>query len=205
MGGGFGVGCSKPMSRRRGVAYGSGGRRRGNDGRRGRVGGVDSGQNGSVESTGHGLDVEHGGEGFVRVLGILLVLEGERGESDKVVRVILSDGRVDGRADGGCLGHVYAGSEVLEEDLLVGGSGVDVDGAGADGSEGRRVAVVLPCDINNLSADSSGAGDRAGDVDTGSDGVDGERGGEEAGDGVGEDHCGSLWGALGGSEKRAWA
>lgn len=64
-----------------------GGRRRGNDGRRGRVGGVDSGQNGSVESTGHGLDVEHGGEGFVRVLGILLVLEGERGESDKVVRV----------------------------------------------------------------------------------------------------------------------
>lgn len=27
--------------------------------------------------------------------------------------------------------------------MLVGGSGVDVDGAGADGSEGRRVAVVL--------------------------------------------------------------
>lgn len=64
-----------------------GGRRRGNDGRRRRVSGVDSSQNSSVESTGHGLDVEHGGEGFVRVLRVGLVLEGEGSESDKVVRV----------------------------------------------------------------------------------------------------------------------
>lgn len=34
--------------------------------------------------------------------------------------------------------------------MLVGGSGVDVDGAGADGSEGRRVAVVLCRDSQRL-------------------------------------------------------
>lgn len=34
--------------------------------------------------------------------------------------------------------------------MLVGGSGVDVDGAGADGSEGRRVAVILCGDSQRL-------------------------------------------------------
>lgn len=56
---------------------------------------------------------------------------------------ILSDGRVDGSADTGGLGHVYASSEILEEDLLVGGSGVDVDSAGTNGAEGRRLTVIL--------------------------------------------------------------
>lgn len=133
--------------------------------------------------------MEHGGEGFVRVLRVGLVLEGEGSESDKVVRVILSDGRVDGSADTGGLGHVYASSEILEEDLLVGGSGVDVDSAGTNGAEGRRLTVILPSDVENLPTGSSGASDRAGDVDAGRDAVDGKRGGEEVSDGVGEDHC----------------
>lgn len=73
--------------------------------------------------------------------------------------------------------------------MLVGGSGVDVDSAGTDGAEGRRLTVILPGDVKHLATDSSGAGDRAGDVDAGSDAVDSKRGGEEVSDGVGKDHC----------------
>lgn len=63
---------------------------------------------------------------------------------------ILSDGRVDGSADTGGLGHVYASREILEEDLLVGGSGVDVDSAGTNGAEGRRLTVILYEDSQRL-------------------------------------------------------
>lgn len=73
--------------------------------------------------------------------------------------------------------------------MLVGGSGVDVDSAGTNGAEGRRLTVILPSDVEHLPTGSSGASDRAGDVDAGSDAVDGKRGGEEVSDGVGEDHC----------------
>lgn len=56
-------------------------------------------------------------------------------------------------------------------------------------TERRRNNRLTPSDVEHLPTGSSGASDRAGDVDAGSDAVDGKRGGEEVSDGVGEDHC----------------
>lgn len=52
---------------------------------------------------------------------------------------------VDGGHDLGGLGDVDGSSEVLELDLLVDGSGVEVDGAWSDVAEGRGVAIIGCC------------------------------------------------------------
>jgi len=126
---------------------------------------VDLGGDGGVERARHASECELGGERGEWECRVGRVLEANGRKLDEVDCTVGAKVRIGSVSDLGILADVEGRRDVLEAGLLGNAASAEVDGASADVSKGRLIAIVVPSDCALLARGHNSASDRLGNVD----------------------------------------